>query len=269
MTAKHKPAEARSETPRHPGLEIRGLSKRYPGAKEAALQEVSLTVRPGEWVAVLGRSGAGKSSLIRCINRLVEPDSGEVRWAGQPVTGVTGSELRRLRGDIGMIFQHYNLLPRLSVLTNVIAGRFADIPLRQSLLGMFSGAYKAQAMEALRSVGLAHLAGRKVEALSGGQRQRVAIARVLMQEPQLLLGDEPVSSLDPVTAERVLDFIRTLHRRGMTIVTNLHDVNAARNYATRIIGLAHGGIVFDGRPEELGEAELQRIYPPDDDAALQ
>ncbi|AEI41156.1 phosphonate ABC transporter ATP-binding protein [Paenibacillus mucilaginosus] len=265
MNGKRTPAENRGGAPAHAGLEIRGLTKQYPGAKEAALQDVTLTVRPGEWVAVLGRSGAGKSSLIRCINRLIEPDSGEIRWAGQPVTGVSGSELRRLRGDIGMIFQHYNLLPRLSVLTNVIAGRFADIPLRQSLLGVFSGAYKAQAMEALRSVGLAHLAGRKVEALSGGQRQRVAIARVLMQDPQLLLGDEPVSSLDPVTAVRVLDFIGTLHRRGMTVVTNLHDVHAARRYATRIIGLAHGGIVFDGPPEELGEAELQRIYPPDDD----
>ncbi|MDF2959092.1 MAG: phosphonate transporter ATP-binding protein [Paenibacillus sp.] len=249
-------------------LELRGIRKTYPGETLPALDGIDLRIGPGEFVAVLGRSGAGKSTLIRCINRLVEPDAGEVVWKGRAVTGMTGRELRSVRGEMGMVFQHFNLLPRLSVLTNVISGRFAVMPRWRSLLGVFTAEDREEALASLRHVGLDNLAGRRVEELSGGQKQRVSIARVLMQQPSLLLGDEPVSSLDRVTAKRVMSFIAAMHReRGMTVVLNLHDIAVAREYATRIIGVAAGRITFDGAPEELGEAELQTIYPPDEETS--
>lgn len=246
-------------------LEISDLSKIYKGEASPALDRVSLTIHPGEMVAVLGRSGAGKSTLVRCINRLAEPNSGRITWNGRPITGVSEKELRKLRGRIGMIFQHYHLLPRLNVLTNVLSGRFAAVPLWRSLLGNFSAQDKQDAMDALSRVGLEHTAHKRVEELSGGQKQRVAIARVLMQRPELLLGDEPVSSLDPVTADKVLSFLQKLHlEEKMTIVLNLHDVGLAKRYAERIIGLAHGRIVFDGQPEQLTDEMLRVIYPDDD-----
>ncbi len=247
-------------------LELKGISKWYKGEKTSALDKIDLHIMPGEFVAVLGRSGAGKSTLIRCINRLVEPDAGEVIWDNRSITGMNPRELRSIRGEIGMVFQHFNLLPRLSVMTNVIAGRFAGMPRWRSLTGAFSKEDRARALSALREVGLEDLAKRRVEDLSGGQKQRVAIARVLMQQPALLLGDEPISSLDAVTAERVMTFIAGLHReRGMTIVLNLHDVSMACAYATRIIGITAGRITFDGTPEQLGGKELQMIYPPDEE----
>ncbi|CAM4339686.1 phosphonate ABC transporter ATP-binding protein [Paenibacillus tarimensis] len=245
-------------------LEITGLTKQYSGEKEPALQNISLTVREGEFVAVLGRSGAGKSTMIRCINRLVEPDTGSIVWKGRSITGMNTRELRSLRREIGFVFQHFNLLPRLSVLTNVIAGRFGMMPSWRSVTGQFTEADRKLALEALEEVGLGSLAAKRVEDLSGGQRQRVAIARVLMQQPSLLLGDEPISSLDPVTSERIMRYIGGLHReRGMTILLNLHDVNSAKAFATRIIGLSGGRIVFDGPPQQLGDQELLQIYPLD------
>jgi phosphonate transport system ATP-binding protein len=247
-------------------LVIKNLSKQFPGVKAAAIEGINLTIEKGEWVAILGRSGSGKSTLIRCINRLVEPDSGDIRWDGMFVTGISNKELRRVRGHIGMVFQHFNLIPRLNVWTNVIMGQFAAIPVWQSIFMLFSKEYKQAALNALKRVDLEHLARRRVEKLSGGQRQRVAIARVLMQNPQLLLGDEPVSNLDPVTSQRVLQFISILHREHqMTVLLNLHDVTIAKQYATRIIGLSAGKVVFDGLPDQLGEAELRMIYPPDDE----
>ncbi|WP_051251357.1 phosphonate ABC transporter ATP-binding protein [Paenibacillus harenae] len=247
-------------------LELSGIRKRYGDREAFALGEIDLTIMPGEFVAVLGRSGAGKSTLIRCINRLVEADEGTVFWNGQSITGMNPGQLRLIRGEIGMVFQHFHLLPRLSVWTNVLAGGFADMPYWRSLLGAFSAKDRKRALTALREVGLAELAKRRVEELSGGQKQRVAIARVLMQKPKLLLGDEPISSLDAVTAERVMAFIQELHRkRGVTVVLNLHDVSAARAYATRIIGLTAGRITFDGTPEQLTDEELRVIYPPDEE----
>jgi phosphonate transport system ATP-binding protein len=245
---------------------LKGVTKRYQGEKSAALDGIDLRILSGEFVAVLGRSGAGKSTLIRCINRLVEPDAGEVKWNGRLITALNARELRSVRSEIGMIFQHFNLLPRLSVLTNVIAGRLADMPRWRTMLGAFSAEDRSRALTALREVGLEPLAERRVEELSGGQKQRVAIARVIMQQPSLLLGDEPISSLDAVTAERVMIFIAGLHRdRGLTVVLNLHDVAAARAYATRIIGLTAGRITFDGTPDQLGDNELRIIYPPDEE----
>ncbi|MEV5029455.1 phosphonate ABC transporter ATP-binding protein [Paenibacillus sp. LPE1-1-1.1] len=246
-------------------LELKGISKRYKGEKTSALDSVDLRIMPGEFVAVLGRSGAGKSTLIRSINRLVEPDAGEVIWDDRSITGMNASDLRSIRGEIGMIFQHFNLLPRLSVVTNVIAGRFAVMPRWRSLTGMYSKQDQKDALSALREVGLENLANRRVDDLSGGEKQRVAIARVLMQKPAFLLGDEPISSLDTVTAERVMTYIARLHlERGMTIMLNLHDVSIARAYATRIIGITAGRITFDGTPDQLGSAEMHLIYPPDE-----
>ncbi|MFC0212345.1 phosphonate ABC transporter ATP-binding protein [Paenibacillus chartarius] len=247
-------------------LRIEGLRKHYAGEAAPALDGVNLEVREGEFVAVLGRSGAGKSTLIRCINRLVEPDEGRISWKKAPITGIGRAELRRMRGRIGMIFQHYDLLPRLDVMTNVIVGRFAEMPLWRSLLFQFTDKHRSDAREALVRVGLGSMAHKSVSALSGGQQQRVAIARVLMQRPELLLGDEPVSSLDPVTAERVMQLLQSLHREeGLTLLLNLHDVGLAKAYATRIVGLAGGSVVFDGPPEQLDDSAMQRIYPPDND----
>lgn len=242
-------------------------SRLRPGHKgELALDHVNLTVKQGEFIAVLGRSGAGKSSLIRCLNRLVEPDAGRILWDGQSITGASSRELRRLRGSIGMIFQHFNLLPRLTVLTNVLIGDFARMPGWRAWLGWFTKEQRNRALTALQRVGLAELAKRRVSELSGGQRQRVAIARVLMQRPKLILGDEPTSSLDPVTSRRVMQFLAELHAEGgLTIMLNVHDIKAVRAYTTRVIGLAHGRIVFDGGLDELDEAALERIYPPDRD----
>ncbi|MBD2868935.1 phosphonate ABC transporter ATP-binding protein [Paenibacillus arenilitoris] len=247
-------------------LELRGISKTYAGEKKPALERVDLRIGPGEFVVVLGRSGAGKSTLIRCINRLVEADEGEVVWNGRSVTGMNARQLRCIRGEIGMVFQHFQLLTRLSAWTNVMAGGFAGMPLWRPLLGAFSAEDRQRALAALREVGLEEYARRRVEELSGGQKQRVAIARVLMQRPKLLLGDEPISSLDAVTAERVMGFIAGLHRRhGVTVMLNLHDVAAARAYASRIIGLSAGRVVFNGAPKQLTDAALRRIYPPDDE----
>lgn len=243
-------------------LEITSLTKTYLNQNEAAVDGIDLTVHSGEWVVILGRSGAGKSTLIRCINRLVEPDSGTILWEGKAITGVGNRALRKIRGQIGMIFQQFNLLPRLNVITNVMVGKFADIPIWQCLFTAFTLKHKQLALEALQRVGLDHLATIQVEDLSGGQQQRVAIARVLMQNPGLLLGDEPTSNLDPITAEQILKLISILHiEQKLTILLNLHDVSMARKYATRIIGLSHGKIVFDGPPSQLNDEALQLIYP--------
>ncbi|MFC4776893.1 phosphonate ABC transporter ATP-binding protein [Paenibacillus sp. GCM10023252] len=243
-------------------LQITGLTKTYPGEKLPALQDINLQIGQGEFVAMLGPSGAGKSTLIRCMNRLIEPDEGRIVLNGQSLRELRSSEMREVRSRIGMVFQHFHLLPRLSVLTNVLAGRLAVMPAWRSLLGLYSSADKARAMAALAEVDLSALASRRVEDISGGQKQRVAIARVFMQQPELLLGDEPVSSLDTVTSERVMTYISKLHREsGMTVVLNLHQVDVARRYAARIIGITSGRITFDGTPEQLTDEALSRIYP--------
>jgi phosphonate transport system ATP-binding protein len=243
-------------------LKLQEISKTYRGSSYAALDGINLTVERGEFVAVLGRSGAGKSTLIRCINRLVEPDSGTILWAGRDITRMGEAELRQARGDMGMIFQHFNLLPRLSVMTNVLSGRFVSMPAWRSLLGIFTTKDKQDALYALRQVEMENKAQQRVDALSGGQQQRVAIARALMQNPSVLLGDEPVSSLDQVTAGRIMDIVARLHQeRGMTVIMNLHNVELARAYSTRVIGMAAGSIVFDGPPEHLDDPALLRIYP--------
>ncbi|GAA5345263.1 phosphonate transport system ATP-binding protein [Planifilum fimeticola] len=242
-------------------LQLVDLSKRYGKEGEPALEGIDLTVSPGEFVAVLGRSGAGKSTLIRCINLLVRPSSGKVIWNGRDLTVASARELSRARREMGMIFQQFNLIGPLDVLTNVLVGAFPALPLWRCVPGLFPREAVDRAMEALERVGISHLARRKARELSGGQQQRVAIARALMLRPRIILGDEPVSNLDPVSARRILELLLAIHREENRItLLNLHDVRLAKAFATRIIGLDGGRIVFDGTPESLTEAEERRIY---------
>lgn len=240
-------------------ISIRNLSKRY-GDFEA-LHHIDLTVSKGEFVVILGASGAGKSTLLRCINHLTEPTTGEIR-----VDGVESSNdrpgLRRLRRDVAMIFQHYNVVPRLSVLKNVLTGRLSAMPAVLSWFQMFPQEDINIASESLRRVGLEEKADVRTDTLSGGQKQRVGIARALAQRPKVILADEPVSSLDPKTSRSVLSCLREASREsGITVICNLHQVDYAMEFGERIIGVAGGRIVFEGRPDELTEEALHRIYP--------
>ena len=248
-------------------IEVCGLSKSY--GPLIALNEVSLVVAPGEIAVVLGPSGAGKSTLLRCINRLTEPDSGEVRIAGQPVPRDPRS-LRRMRQHVGMIFQDHNLVPRLSVLKNVLMGRLASMPQWRSLLQLFPSGDVDIALQCLRRVELEDRSWSRADRLSGGQQQRVGVARALAQQPRAILADEPVASLDPKTARVVLgDLRRAAHDLGIPVLCNLHQVGYAREFADRIIGVCAGRVVFDDAPERLSPDVLGRIYPgleldPDD-----
>lgn len=240
-------------------IEVRGLSKHY--GDLAALVDVSLTVAAGEMLVVLGPSGAGKSTLLRCINRLAEPSGGEVRIAGESMHG-TRAGLRRLRSQVGMIFQDHNLVPRLSVLKNVLAGRLARMPEWMSLLQLFRDEDVRIALDCLRRVELEDRAWSRADRLSGGQQQRVGIARALAQQPRAILADEPVASLDPKTARVVLgDLKRASRDLGIAVLCNLHQVGYAMDFADRIIGIHAGRVVFDGRPAALDTQALSRIYP--------
>ncbi|OEF99568.1 phosphonate ABC transporter ATP-binding protein [Vulcanibacillus modesticaldus] len=242
-------------------LKIINVTKKYPKSEAAAIKNVNLQIKTGEFIGILGRSGAGKSTLIRCINQLVRPTSGEVIWNGKNITEVEGRELLKVRCDIGMIFQNYNLINRVDVLTNVLVGKSSKIAFWRHVIGVFPKDKINQALEALERVGIKHLAYRRVDELSGGQQQRVAIARVLMQNPKLILGDEPVASLDPITTIMIMDFLKELHEKEkITMIINLHNVELAKKYATRIIGINDGQIVFDGLPEQLTDDIIKKIY---------
>ena len=240
-------------------IEIRALIKAYGDIQ--ALRGVDLRVSAGELCVVLGPSGAGKSTLLRCVNRLTEPTSGEVLVAGQPGPR-TRAELRDLRRHIGMIFQDHNLVPRLSVLKNVLTGRLATMPAIAATLQVFPRVDIDIALDALRRVDLAGRASDRADRLSGGQQQRVGIARALAQQPQVILADEPVASLDPKTARVVLDDLRrAAHELGIAVLCNLHQVEYASEFADRIVGICDGRVVFEGMPEQLHAAALTRIYP--------
>jgi len=240
-------------------IEIRALIKAYGDIQ--ALRGVDLRVSAGELCVVLGPSGAGKSTLLRCVNRLTEPTSGEVLVAGQPGPR-TRAELRDLRRHIGMIFQDHNLVPRLSVLKNVLTGRLATMPAIAAALQVFPRVDIDIALDALRRVDLAGRASDRADRLSGGQQQRVGIARALAQQPQVILADEPVASLDPKTARVVLDDLRrAAHELGIAVLCNLHQVEYASEFADRIVGICDGRVVFEGMPEQLHAAALTRIYP--------
>jgi phosphonate transport system ATP-binding protein len=241
-------------------LECISLHKIYPNGIHA-LKGVSLTVERGEFLVVIGLSGSGKSTLLRCINRLHEPTSGTVRYEGRDVTRLQGAELRAYRKKIGMVFQHFNLVKRRTVLENVMTGRLGSLPVWSLLAGHRSEELRREAIKNLDIVGLADKAAMRADALSGGQQQRVAIARTLMQQPELVLADEPVASLDPATSHSVMQYLERMNREhGTTIICNLHFLSLVRQYATRVIALKDGALVFEGSPHAIDKAWFARIY---------
>jgi phosphonate transport system ATP-binding protein len=247
-----------------PSLVIRNLCKEY-RAGNPVLKDVSFEITGHGMTAVIGPSGTGKSTLIRCINRLVEPTAGEIVFLGRNMTRLTRPELRLARRQIGMVFQEYNLVERLSVIENVLCGRLGYVPLWRIWLRRFPTADIERAFQLLDAVGLSSFATQRADRLSGGQRQRVGIARALMQEPELLLADEPTSSLDPKTSVEIMELIanRTTER-NIPVIVNIHNVALAKRFASRIIGMSKGAIVFDGPPERLEESHLATIYGGED-----
>lgn len=246
------------------GLVIRGLTKAYVPGKPV-LRGIDLTIAAEGITAIIGPSGTGKSTLIRCINRLVEPTGGEILLHGQDLAKLSGKALRLARRRIGMVFQEYNLVERLTVMENVLSGRLGYVPLWRAWLRKYPETDIARAFELLDAVGLPDHATRRADALSGGQRQRVGIARALMQGPELLLADEPTSSLDPKTAVEVMELLaRLTAAAGVPVIVNIHNVDLARRFASRIIGMSDGQVVFDGPPGDLRPSHLQQIYGGED-----
>ena len=241
-------------------LEVAGLRKTYPPGDEA-LRGVSFTVGGRETVFIIGPSGSGKSTLLRCLNRLVEPDGGSVRLDGMEITGLVGAELRAARRAMGMIFQEFNLVERLTVMENVLSGRLGYVSTWRAWRRRFPPANVEAAFRMLARVGLEGFENKRADALSGGQRQRVGIARALVQRPKILLVDEPTSSLDPRTSEAVMKLIVELATEdGIPALINIHDVPLARAFAERVLGLRAGEIVYDGPVVGLGPEVLERIY---------
>ncbi|HRE19541.1 MAG TPA: phosphonate ABC transporter ATP-binding protein [Rhabdaerophilum sp.] len=240
-------------------LVIEGLTRRF-GSK-VAVDNASLTIEPGSFVGVIGRSGAGKSTLLRMLNRLQEPSAGRITWNGKDVTALRDAELRDWRARCAMIFQQFNLVGRLDVLTNVLMGRLNHAPVARSLLKFWTREDRILAMSALEQFDIANLAAQRAETLSGGQQQRVAICRALVQEPELVLADEPIASLDPRNTKLVMDALLRLNKHfGITVICNLHDLDIAKEYCGRLIGMAQGRIIFDDAPEALTEAAARELY---------
>jgi phosphonate transport system ATP-binding protein len=241
-------------------LRVEHLNKIYPNGT-VALKDVSFQVEDGEFLAVIGLSGSGKSTLLRCINRLIEPTSGKVIWNDVDVTALPSSELRNIRRQIGMVFQQFNLVKRSSVLTNVLSGRLGYVSPYQSLFNYFSPADYQRAMANLEHLGLSDKAHVRADSLSGGQQQRVGIARALMQEPKLILADEPVASLDPVLAHSILKYLEQMNKeRKITVLCSLHFLDLVHRYATRAIALKDGQLVFEGLPKQIDDAQFKAIY---------
>jgi phosphonate transport system ATP-binding protein len=245
-------------------LRVEELTKQYKTG-DKALTRVTFEVPAGQVVGLIGPSGAGKSSLIRCVNRLVEPTGGKVFLNGSEITGIGRGDLRRVRRRIGMIFQEYALVERLTVMENVLSGRLGYVPFWRSFLRRFPQADVDKAFGLLDRVGLTLHADKRADALSGGQRQRVGIARALEQDPELLLIDEPTASLDPKTSRQIMRLVCEICReRNLPAIINIHDVLLAQMFVDRIIGLRAGEVVFDGPPEALDNASLTRIYGEED-----
>ncbi len=247
-----------TEDPR--ALVLRGLTKAYrPG--QTVLHGIDLTFPGAGLTAIIGPSGTGKSTLIRCINRLVQPTDGEILFRGEDLAKLSGARLRKARRRIGMVFQEYNLVERLSVMENLLCGRLGYVPVWRAWLRRFPQADVERAFDLLDAVGLSGFAERRADALSGGQRQRVGIARALMQDPEIVLADEPTSSLDPKTSVEIMEILGRLAAvRGVPVVVNIHNVALAKRFAARIIGMAGGRVVYDGAPDGLTDADLRGIY---------
>ncbi len=247
-------------------LEYKNLSKTYDDGTEA-LKNVSFQVEDGEFLVIIGLSGSGKSTLLRCTNRLVEPSSGQVIWDGQNIVTATQDELRQVRRKIGMIFQHFNLVKRSSVLTNVLSGRLGYVHPFKSLLYRFRKKDREDAQKAMQMVGITDQAAKRADELSGGQQQRVGIARALMQDPKIILADEPVASLDPVLAHTILGYLEKLNKEmGITVICSLHYLDLVQRYATRVVGLKKGEVVYRGTGEDIrnmSDEEFKEIYGQD------
>ena len=240
-------------------LQIQNLTKAFGATR--AVNGVSLEIPEGQMVGIIGRSGAGKSTLLRLVNRLLEPSAGRILCDGTDVTALKGRALLAWRADCAMIFQQFNLVNRLDVLTNVLVGRINRHGPFSSLAKHFTAAERALAIAALDRLDLADQALQRADTLSGGQQQRVAIARAMLQDPKVILADEPIASLDPRNAARVMEALSAINReQGLTVLCNLHTLDTARSYCDRIVGMAAGEVVFDGRPESLTKAAVQRIY---------
>jgi phosphonate transport system ATP-binding protein len=249
-------------TASRPQLVIEGISKLF--GRTQAVDSVSLSIPGGQFVGVIGRSGAGKSTLLRLINRLTDSTGGRVLWDGIEVTALHGRRLRDWRRRCAMIFQQFNLVGRLDVMNNVLLGRLAFAPAWQSLTKLWSREDRIIAMAALDQFGLAELAAQRAESLSGGQQQRVAICRALLQEPEIMLADEPVASLDPENTRIVMEALRRINRHyGVTVMCNLHSVELARIYCDRLVGMAAGRVIFDDAPVLLTDAAVRELYGMD------
>ncbi|WP_342358863.1 phosphonate ABC transporter ATP-binding protein [Terrarubrum flagellatum] len=240
-------------------LVIEKISRRF--GDKRAVDDVSLEIKTGGFIGVIGRSGAGKSTLLRMINRLQDPTEGRILFDDRDVTALKGQALRDWRADCAMIFQQFNLVGRLDVLTNVLMGRLNKVSTSQSLLRLWTAEDKAMALSALEQFDIANLAAQRADSLSGGQQQRVAICRALMQEPKVILADEPIASLDPRNTKIVMDALQRINRHfGITVICNLHSLDLARTYCDRLVGMAAGRVVFDDVPEALTDQVARDLY---------
>ncbi|SMP37759.1 phosphonate ABC transporter ATP-binding protein [Desulfonatronum lacustre] len=241
-------------------LIVSNLVKAYVPGKPV-LNDVSFSVGGQTTVAIIGPSGTGKSTLLRCINRLIDPTGGTISVAGLELSRLSGRALREARRHIGMVFQEFNLVERLTVIENVLCGRLGFVPVWRAFLRKFEQADIDRAFELIDKVGLTDFATTRADALSGGQRQRVGIARAVMQNPALLMADEPTSSLDPKTSVEIMELLNDFSSsQGIPVLINIHDVNLAKRFADRVIGMSQGAIIFDGPPKELSDTHLQQIY---------
>lgn len=240
-------------------LVIENLTKSF--GDKRAVDSMTVTIEKGAFIGVIGRSGAGKSTLLRMLNRLIDPSEGRVLWDGQDVTALRGAQLRDWRANCAMIFQQFNLVGRIDVLTNVLMGRLNHVPTWRSLLRLFDETDKAMALSALEQFDMAGFAAQRADQLSGGQQQRVAIARALVQEPSIILADEPVASLDPRNTKLVMDALHRINKQfGITVLCNLHSLDLARGYCDRLIGMSAGKLVFDGGPDQLTADTARDLY---------
>jgi phosphonate transport system ATP-binding protein len=241
-------------------LKVENLVKIYDGGTKA-LDDVSFEVDRGEFLAVIGLSGSGKSTLLRCINRLIEPTEGTITWDGVDITSASQEELRRIRRRIGMVFQHFNLVERSKVITNVLAGRLGYLNPALSVVNRFPKADLDKAHAQLARVGLEEKAEARADELSGGQQQRVGVARAMMQDPEIMLADEPVASLDPVLAHSIMQYLELINKEdGVMVLCSLHFLDLVHQYADRVIALNEGRLVFEGPPAEIDDAKFKEIY---------
>lgn len=244
-------------------ISVRNLVKTYPNGVQA-LKGINLDVKEGEFLAIIGLSGSGKSTLLRCMNLLNEPTSGQIIFQDKDITHIKGKDVRTLRSQVAMIFQHFNLVPRHTVLSNVLMGALSRSGTFKSIFNMFSLEDKKLAQKYLKLVGIESKMNIRADQLSGGQQQRVAIARALTQNPKVLLADEPVASLDPATSHSVMDYLEKVNKElGITVVCNLHFLSLVRRYATRVIALRGGEIVFEGSPKDVSDDWFKKIYGED------